>query len=84
MSEFNYDKEYSGEKKNESNTFKKPLSCFECGKALISTSKLRIHERTHNGEKPFSCPKCGLTLAQASKISKGKKKGFKLDCKPTN
>ena len=29
------------------NTFKRPLSCYKCGKAFITKSKLNCHERTH-------------------------------------
>ena len=69
-SEFNCDTDNSGKKKNEFTTFKKPLSCFECGKAFISTSKLKIHERIHTGEKPFSCSKCDKAFRESGDLKK--------------
>ena len=67
-SEFNCDTDNSREKKNKFTTSKKPLSCFECGKAFISTSKLKFHERIHNGEKPFQCSQCVKKFSQAAHL----------------
>ena len=68
MSETDCDTDNSGKMKNELATIKKPLSCFECGKAFISTSKLKRHERIHNGEKPFSCSMCDKKFSQAAHL----------------
>ena len=44
-------------------TFKKPMSCSNCGKSFMSISKLKLHERIHIGEKPFGCSRCDKKFA---------------------
>ena len=36
---------YPDEPGDQSTTFKRPLSCYKCGKAFITKSNLKIHER---------------------------------------
>ena len=62
-SEINCDE--PGKTGNRCSTFKRPMSCSNCGKAFPSKSKLDYHERIHTGEKPFSCSKCEKNFSRS-------------------
>ena len=61
---------HDSEIKGSRQTFKKPLSCSNCGKSFTSTSKLNTHERIHTGEKPFSCSKCDKKFIQTGDLNR--------------
>ena len=58
QSELVGDPDKSVKTENNYTTFKRPLSCCQCGKVFATKSKLDCHERIHTNEKPFSCSKC--------------------------
>ena len=43
---------------NKCKTFKRPLSCCQCGKTFATKTQLDCHERIHTNDKPLSCSKC--------------------------
>ena len=38
--------------------------CEQCDCVFMSSSRLRIHRRTHTGERPFACTDCEMTFAR--------------------
>ena len=68
QSELVGDPDKSAKTGNKCTTFKRPLSCCQCGKAFATKSKLDCHERIHNDEKPFSCSNCDMKFSQLAHL----------------
>ena len=68
QSELVCDPDKSVKTENNYTTFKRPLSCCQCGKVFATKSKLDCHERIHTNEKPFSCSKCEKKFSQAAHL----------------
>ena len=64
QSELVCDQDKSARTGSKCTTFKRPLSCCQCGKAFTTKSKPDCHERIHTNEKPFSCSKCQKKFSQ--------------------
>uniref|UniRef100_A0A1I7WP58 Zinc finger protein n=1 Tax=Heterorhabditis bacteriophora TaxID=37862 RepID=A0A1I7WP58_HETBA len=45
----------------------RPFHCtWDCGKSFVSSSALRMHEKSHSGERPFACGVCGRLFTKRS------------------
>ena len=44
--------------------------CDKCNKNFMTTSKLKLHQLTHNGIKKYSCEVCGKEFGQASSLGR--------------
>ena len=48
--------------------FKKPFSCFMCGKIFTTLSHLKTHETVHTREKPYSCSQYDYKCSTSSHL----------------
>ncbi|XP_073538648.1 gastrula zinc finger protein XlCGF66.1-like [Phyllobates terribilis] len=59
MVEHNISPIIRGIQQERAQTEKKPFTCPECNKCLITKAGLISHRKTHLEKKPYSCPECG-------------------------
>ena len=58
---------------NKCTTFKRNLSCCQCGKVFTTKSKLNCHEKIHTGNKPFICSKCDYQCSRPGHLKTHKR-----------